>query len=525
MRYISCIFAFILIAGPACAANFPPEIVRPASGIGESDRIYRAYPGIEYEIRAAVFGGMYPFQYSLENEPEGMTVDDQGIIRWPDPQSDAGPIVLHVTDSEGTTVTSNWSINVTTQGFYFVDAQEPDGGDGSLQSPWNDWRDFYLGREDPTYDDSMVYFFNGNYTYPSEFTGSTAGSSNRLDIENNHPNAYLAYPGEEEVYFDGEKDTNRIHLHVRTTNAYFKDINFRNGYGFFLEMNAGDYQRILDCTFKENNGSGSASNQGSISFRGDAAIQENPPESDESFKIYPVIQGCDFRDSYQNENGIGELFGIRYVVIEDNSFMDLANFGVAVKSTTDKVMIRNNTFDTSKGVGVFGQYYSNNTEISFNSINAETALEMGRCTDNTGPIDIYRNTILGHFYFRSIEEGFGPFTISNNVVVNSDTFSGEHTHVRHLPEDHWSINADVAIFNDNLMGYPEDNMVDSAGRLTEEYSGYLGTHGWELDTRHEADTDNNGTIETSEIRQYVDLWTGNSIQITDLLEAIGLWKS
>lgn len=45
-----------------------------------------------------------------------------------------------------------------------------------------------------------------------------------------------------------------------------------------------------------------------------------------------------------------------------------------------------------------------------------------------------------------------------------------------------------------------------------------------IGTFHDADSDQNGTIENSEIREYVGLWTGNSILMADLMEAIGLWK-
>jgi hypothetical protein len=90
--------------------------------IPSTNRIFRAYPGIEYNIRAAVIGGTYPYTYSLNNAPEGMTINSRtGEIVWPNPQLDASDIQLSVKDSENTTVSTAWSITVSANGFLFVD--------------------------------------------------------------------------------------------------------------------------------------------------------------------------------------------------------------------------------------------------------------------------------------------------------------------------------------------------------------------------------------------------------------------
>src|SRR5688572_3861262 len=97
--------SFVLVAGaPAFAANYPLELVSPravntspAAGypaINSENRIFRAYPGMVYNIRAAVIGGAWPYTFTLSNAPAGMTIDSRtGTINWPNPQANASPTI------------------------------------------------------------------------------------------------------------------------------------------------------------------------------------------------------------------------------------------------------------------------------------------------------------------------------------------------------------------------------------------------------------------------------------------------
>ena len=71
-------------------ATYPLEIIAPQPGLDLNSRWYRAYPGLAYRVPVGVFGGAYPFVYSLAEHPEGMTIDaHSGVIDWLDP-GDAG---------------------------------------------------------------------------------------------------------------------------------------------------------------------------------------------------------------------------------------------------------------------------------------------------------------------------------------------------------------------------------------------------------------------------------------------------
>ena len=82
-------------AMPAAAANYPLELISPravgtspSSGLAampSGHRIFKAYPGLEYNIRAVVIGGAYPFTFALSNAPSGMSINADGTITWPNP--------------------------------------------------------------------------------------------------------------------------------------------------------------------------------------------------------------------------------------------------------------------------------------------------------------------------------------------------------------------------------------------------------------------------------------------------------
>src|SRR5690349_12905901 len=152
-----------LAPGHARAANYPLELMHPraagtasepgAPPIAEQHRVFWAYPGLEYNIRAAVIGGAFPYTYALSNAPAGMTIDAAtGTISWPNPAAGgkAAP-TLTVTDQEGATVSSSWTIRVDPSRFLFVDAvngREFDAappGTGSIDRPFKRLRDIYSG--------------------------------------------------------------------------------------------------------------------------------------------------------------------------------------------------------------------------------------------------------------------------------------------------------------------------------------------------------------------------------------------
>ena len=107
------------------SANYPLEITQPQAGLDTTNRFYKAYPGLEYNIRLAVISGSYPYVHELTTAPTGMTIDaTTGEIQWDNPTTSGSPhsVTAKVTDSDSSTDTGSWTITVTTDGFYFLDA-------------------------------------------------------------------------------------------------------------------------------------------------------------------------------------------------------------------------------------------------------------------------------------------------------------------------------------------------------------------------------------------------------------------
>ena len=65
----------VVTAQAASAANYPLELtnIGPVGvrGMSANNRIFRAYPGLVYNIRAAVVGGATPFVFALTNARAG----------------------------------------------------------------------------------------------------------------------------------------------------------------------------------------------------------------------------------------------------------------------------------------------------------------------------------------------------------------------------------------------------------------------------------------------------------------------
>ena len=192
--------------GQAAAGNYPLQIVlpRPAGSspdpgapvISPNHRIFWAYPGALYEIRGAVIGGVFPYVYSLENAPSGMTIDAaSGEICWPNPQTGARGIVLRVVDAAGVQAATTWNIEVDSARFVFLSAAASSGGDGSRRRPYG-----RISAIPPsTHTGKIVYFLSGTYDVRDlPQTGNNGWE--RVEFNGGaKPLSWLEYPGESAV--------------------------------------------------------------------------------------------------------------------------------------------------------------------------------------------------------------------------------------------------------------------------------------------------------------------------------------
>lgn len=497
---LSAVFSFV--PNFSLAANFPLEItnIKPAGtglpAIPATNRIFRAYPGIEYNIRAAVIGGAYPYRYSLTNAPSGMSINaTTGEISWPNPQANSGEITLSVSDSESTTVSTTWSITVTTAGFIFVDSNYSGVESGSITQPYSSILNLLNGTTSVNNPD-IVYFRGGNYTLVK--FGSTA----RLNIGTNLLNSattWIGYPGET-VNIDGDGRMIATGA-VPVLGVYFDSINLSNLVDYGIMTKGGNsYATIRRCSFSGLTVSSSVNdNMGFFytSHSGDG--------------YYLVIQDSEF-SNFTGASAIGSLYYTKKALIEDNHIfgsggggVSAINNGIAAKYHTDYLTVRGNRIEMNSGVP-FGSSLNaafsgaDSVEINFNLFVRSTIVgERGLAHNFNGDgwyaegsqktLYYHRNTVVGDINFMFINglscANSGPYYFYDNVIINPNLTWGSHYYTTDYFSFNWGTDMNnnpkaCVVDTNNLKGGEADNIIDANGNFTAGYYQYVGSAGWQL---------------------------------------------
>jgi hypothetical protein len=480
-------------------ARYPLELVSPrAAGTTPSagdrspampagHRVLRAYPGLEYNIRAVVIGGSYPYHFTLSDAPAGMTIDPRtGEIRWPNPRGGRATPTVSVTDAEGTSLTSPWTIEVTTDGFRFLDARRGDDSQpGTLEAPWKSLARIKSGGAAG----EIVYFRAGTYTTAGM---PTSGGESWRRVEFNgrfHPVRWLAFPGERPVIDNAyaaaadpattgsATDTGQF-LRLTGSDAspvYLDGLEVTNAWHIGLQFGSGtcDY-----AVFRRLSVHGIAE---AIDGANSAGVMTLTSPSDPSW--YTAFQDNDFHD---NAPGGIKQYSQRKLLWEDCRFRDSGS-GPDLKSDVARFEVRGCTFSNNRGryAGLFGNMHPArggevSGEVRFNRMlcggppglpGAPETLAMDVNQDGlAGVIHLYRNTFVGGVRVRNTDGADGPFHFSRNVIVNRS--SGRDR----ITLESVSVPGRVT-YTENLTGAPADGIVDAGGNLTGPYRSHLGTRG------------------------------------------------
>jgi hypothetical protein len=470
------VFAGLALVSQAARAQASPyalEVlnIKPAGTgtppIPSSNRIFHAYPGIEYNIRAAVIGGTYPYTFSLSGAPEGMKIDKHtGEISWAAPNADSGPITLTVRDSAGATVQTSWSISVHTSGFWFVDGDYTGTSTGTISQPFKTLNELVAATDGRPGDIVYICASARPYTvqnYPSGSKPSRdADGSLYLNVTEyggaDSPETWLACPGEKPVI-----DLQNVNF-LRTDKPYFDGLTILNGREYSLKVLGGShYMTIRRTTWRGVRGVTSTNrNQGFV-----FAIRDG-----EGYNF--VIQDNEWSD-FTGAQAIGSLYHTHKVLIENNhifggGYPGEHNFTtqIGLKETVLNATIRGNYIEVP--AGAFGmEIYNYDSaagalDFSYNRIIRATPGTALKFWDPQN-VHMYRNTVVGNIDFtpgNSLESSTGPYYLRNNVIQGSLT---DATHVTQ---------------SDNLMGGFNAGFVDARGNLTPAYSQYRGVRGHEL---------------------------------------------
>lgn len=171
------------------------------------------------------------------------------------------------------------------------------------------------------------------------------------------------------------------------------------------------------------------------------------------------------------------------MLIEANTISGITGSveGIAVKGDHEQATVRKNYITTCDDRCIDGNMQTaNDTTIEFNKVImsnvASVAMRINQGAD-AGQTYINRNTIVGIVQMDTVGETDGPFTFTNNVIVNNDETNANHLTYNGTP-------AAGRITNTNdLVGVVADGIVDGDGKLQGSYrTTYLGTRGYELST-------------------------------------------
>ncbi len=351
--------AGLMWAQPAFAANYPLEIsnIKPAGtgGLTSNNRIYRAYPGIQYSIRAGVIGGSYPYTFTLSNAPSGMTVDGRGNITWPNPQGSATP-TLTIRDTEGTQISTSWTVTADANAFRFVDAVNGnDANAGTVSAPWRTFAKVYTSATGS----QIVYFRQGTYStsgIPVQAQDNSVGEEYILWDGVQKSVMWLGYPGDArpvldfgytgngEPYNDG---TSVPRLKINGPNLYFDGITFYRCMTMCFQVNHGGQAAT---TFRRNvfDRGGPGIDGGNSAFIMFVANQGNQ-------SLYTVVQDNEFANLRNGSANSGmKLYTLTKPLFEDNIFhdFDAGAEGLAIKAAIVQYTVRGNTFyNVGHGIG------------------------------------------------------------------------------------------------------------------------------------------------------------------------------
>lgn len=457
------------------SSNYPLEIIQPKAGLNTLNRFYKAYPGLEYNVRMAVIGGTYPYTYSLASAPAGMIINSTtGEINWPNPIASGTPynITARVLDSELSEQTVSWTILVTTTGFRFIDSVNGTlataGGTGSISNPWKSFIDIYEGNDYASksrnsYAGEFLYFRNGTYTVGDGYREEDSGI-NVPFVNNYKPQVWLAYPGENPVI---NLQPAYIHIYSGGSNLYFDKLEFNvtgNARGKGVQIDSGG----SNVTFRKNTfhgiTNGYIGGNNALLFIGDAgkgnfwSIQDNIG--------YDVNLGYWLLGYSANK-----------VLVENNYVYNVEIHSISPKLNTSMWFIRGNRVFGTSNNGILVQYYATSTdiEISHNFVKMTTGKAVRLNSESVttgGKVYVLRNTLLGGVEAIRTTSTNGPFYFNNNVIINETTYQDK---IQRTSID----DASRLIIQNNLTGNSSANIVDSNGNLTTDYSSYLGIYGYQ----------------------------------------------
>jgi Secretion system C-terminal sorting domain/Putative Ig domain len=375
--------------------------------------IDKAYSGIEYNYRLGVQGGKYPYVFSLNTAPQGLTIDScTGEIKWtPTAESNNNSVEVKITDSNGDVLTHAFSIDVDNSYFRFVSATGNDNNDGSELNPW---ATFTYAVENAT-NARYVYIKNGSYPINTSISGSECGR-------------FLAYPGDN-VTLNGVSSGNAV-INLGSSNYIFQGFTFNaNGTRWLFAVSGSLIENII---WRKN-----------TMFNINENSWENPafvffwdgPQTPINGQVHyrnMIMQDNIFHQlrNINNHGASTTLYDVQDLIYEDNLAYDIDGRGVSDKDDGYMNTFRHNEiYDcTLMGVGLLNQGTEGSIEINYNLIyNCPTGILIGSQPGYLRDVYIHHNTVVGPLTMSPIMNNSLSinYNIYNNIIGDGVNFSYE----------------------------------------------------------------------------------------------------
>jgi hypothetical protein len=495
----------------ACALEILLPLPVGASGTGkhEDNRIYRALQGTTYEIPTGVICGTYPYTYSLNNAPDGMTVTNAGegetcgiastvlslthvqcgLITWTNPQADATPEVC-VTDSAETPAMAcaEWPIDVMTtigaDGFCVIDAASGDNttGDGSLANPWQTLvkaqascgaRSILYLR----YAGGTPYTLTGLTLIDSGLAGACATSTmveaagmSRWQ-EGSAPVIWIGYPGESRPKLTyGYTGSGEVPcLRFEGTNTWIEGIEHYEINQKAVDYGTGTFGRVFWDNVCHTAGPGATGANSSCIISEQAYPTQSYGDLYIENRFHTITIGVGFAPL--------KLYSTQKALVEGNICEDIVSITTpegeacyAIKSDNTDVTVRANIYrngvanhiafggnmhnvsDCTSGV------YEFNLAIISNGLAARVNQDSQACATR-----YHRNTFIGRVRLESVNGADGPFTFTLNVI-EPQGFTGGGSCPERITCQSVTEYASIVVNANNLQGAVGDN-TDANGEL------------------------------------------------------------
>ena len=462
------------LSNPADGAEYPLEIIQPRIGLDVTNRFYKAYPGLEFDVAISVIGGRFPYEYRLVSGPVGMDIDASiGALSWSVPSDFSGvvDVQVSVTDSQGQATTVQWPITITTNGFIFIDAINgrtvAQGGDGSIDNPWREINDWYLDKYNDSYAGQFLYWRTGTYRTIS----APRENDKRIAIAGgDKPLVWLAYPGDSPII---DTTGSHVSIYAGSSNVYFSGLEFRN---FTKRHGVRISSSGSNVVFRKNKFFNLPAGAGGSGTNASALMI-----SDSSQGSYWSIIDNEFDGIH--DKGYAILgYSTQKTLIARNRITGIYVIGskaIGPKTNNRNWFIRNNRIDIDAGDGVWIDTYpdTGDIEISYNLIMVDSGhtLRVGQEDEHYGPITSLRNTYIGaRILLQNLANDRGPVLFKNDVIINQLSNTNGIDNLEDVSD------GSRLIIDNVLTGTESDGIVDASGRLTGEYAQFLGTRGFEL---------------------------------------------